>query len=118
MKRRLETKRADLEKHIASLTEAHPKPVDAIEASDGPQDFEEIAVDFLEIQQEAVAERIEGRLALTFGGDGAMGTGAVGAGRNDSSQGTHISSHRITGRPAGACRSPFSFNEINVVTGF
>lgn len=52
MKRRLETKRADLEKHIASLTEAHPKPVDAIEASDGSQDFEEIAVDFLEIQQE------------------------------------------------------------------
>ncbi len=52
MKRRLETKRADLVKHIASLTEAHPRPVDAIEASDGPQDFEEIAVDFLEIQQE------------------------------------------------------------------
>jgi len=52
MKRRLETKRADLEKHIAGLTEAHPEPVGAIEASDGPQDFEEIAVDFLEIQQE------------------------------------------------------------------
>src|SRR5947199_10815927 len=52
MKRRLETKRADLVKHIASLTEAHPRPVDAIEASEGPQDIEEIAVDFLETQQE------------------------------------------------------------------
>src|SRR5947199_7249247 len=52
MKRRLETKRADLVKHIANLTEAHPRPVGAIEASEGPQDFEETAVDFLETQQE------------------------------------------------------------------
>ena len=52
MKRRLETKRSELEKHIAAQTEAHPTPVDAIEASDGPQDFEEIAVDFLEMQNE------------------------------------------------------------------
>jgi DnaK suppressor protein len=52
MKRRLETKRGELENQIASLTEAHPTPVDAIEASDGPQDFEEVAVDFLEIQKE------------------------------------------------------------------
>jgi DnaK suppressor protein len=52
MKRRLETKRSELEKHIAAQTEAHPTPVDAIEASDGPQDFEEIAVDFLEMQKE------------------------------------------------------------------
>lgn len=52
MKKRLETKREELEKHIAALTEAHPTPVDAVEASDGPQDFEEVAVDFLEIQKE------------------------------------------------------------------
>jgi DnaK suppressor protein len=52
MKRRLETKRSELEKHITAQTEAHPTPVDAIEASDGPQDFEEIAVDFLEMQKE------------------------------------------------------------------
>jgi DnaK suppressor protein len=52
MKRRLETKRSELEKHIAAQTEAHPTPVGAIEASDGPQDFEEIAVDFLEMQKE------------------------------------------------------------------
>lgn len=52
MKRQLETKRSELEKHITAQTEAHPTPVDAIEASDGPQDFEEIAVDFLEMQKE------------------------------------------------------------------
>lgn len=52
MKQRLETKRAELQENIKSLTEAHPRPVDAIEASDGSQDFEEIAVDFLETQQE------------------------------------------------------------------
>ncbi|GAC1313879.1 MAG: TraR/DksA family transcriptional regulator [Ktedonobacteraceae bacterium] len=52
MKQRLETKRAELQQSIAALTEAHPTPVDAIEASEGPQDFEEVAVDFLEIQQE------------------------------------------------------------------
>ncbi len=34
------------------MTEAHPTPVGAIEAGEGPQDFEEIAVDFLETQQE------------------------------------------------------------------
>ena len=52
MKRRLETKRSALEQHIAAQTEAHPTPIDAIEASDGPQDFEEIAVDFIEMQKE------------------------------------------------------------------
>ena len=52
MKQRLETKRAELQENIKSLTEAHPRPVGAIEASDGSQDFEEIAVDFLETQQE------------------------------------------------------------------
>lgn len=52
IQRRLEAKKSELEEDIAGLTEAHPKPVDANEASEGPQDFEEIAVDFLETQQE------------------------------------------------------------------
>jgi DnaK suppressor protein len=52
MRQRLEEKRAELQESIAGLTEAHPRPVGAIEASDGPQDFEEEAVDFLETQQE------------------------------------------------------------------
>ena len=52
MKSRLETKRTELENQIANLTEAHPTPVDAIEAGDGSQEFEDVAVDFLEIQKE------------------------------------------------------------------
>jgi DnaK suppressor protein len=48
----LETRRDEIRQQLASLTEAHPTPVDAIEASEGPQDFEETAVDFLETQQE------------------------------------------------------------------
>jgi RNA polymerase-binding transcription factor len=52
MKHRLEEKRDELQSNISRLTEAHPSPTDPIEASDGPQDFEEVAVDFLEIQQE------------------------------------------------------------------
>lgn len=52
MKRRLEAKRDELQSNISSLTQAHPSPTDPIEASDGPQDFEDVAVDFLEIQQE------------------------------------------------------------------
>lgn len=52
MKQRLEEKQADLQGQIADLTEAHPTPVDPIEASEGPQDFEETAVDFLEMNQE------------------------------------------------------------------
>jgi DnaK suppressor protein len=52
IKQRLEAKRAELQENIASLTEAHPRPVDALEASEGPQDFEDTAVDFLETQQE------------------------------------------------------------------
>jgi DnaK suppressor protein len=51
-RQRLEAKRKELQESIAGLTEAHPTPVGAIEASDGPQDFEEVAVDFLETQQE------------------------------------------------------------------
>src|SRR5437660_2460008 len=52
MRQRLEAKQAELQKNISGLTEAHPEPVGAIEASEGPQDTEEVAVDFLETQQE------------------------------------------------------------------
>ena len=52
IKKQLLAKQAELQDNIAGLTEAHPTPVGAIEASDGPQDFEEVAVDFLETQQE------------------------------------------------------------------
>lgn len=52
MRERLEAKRGELQTEIARLTEAHPTPVDPIEAGEGPQDFEETAVDFLETQGE------------------------------------------------------------------
>jgi RNA polymerase-binding transcription factor len=52
MKQRLEAKRDELKSNISGLTEAHPAPTDPIEASEGPQDFEEVAVDFLETQNE------------------------------------------------------------------
>ncbi len=52
MKHRLEAKRDELRANIAGLTEANPAPTDPIEAGQGPNDFEDIAVDFLEIQQE------------------------------------------------------------------
>lgn len=52
MKARLLAKQAELQEQLRGLDQAYPKPVDPIEASDGPQDFEEVAVDFLETQQE------------------------------------------------------------------
>ena len=52
MKKRLEAKRDELQENIRGLTEAHPQPVDPIEAGEGPQEIEDVAVDFLEIQQE------------------------------------------------------------------
>lgn len=52
IKKQLEEKRADLQAQIANQTEAYPNPVDPIEISEGPQVFEETAVDFLETQQE------------------------------------------------------------------
>jgi DnaK suppressor protein len=52
MKNRLEAKRDELQTNISGLTEAHPVPTDPIEASEGPNDFEDIAVDFLEMQKE------------------------------------------------------------------
>ncbi|MHB8597727.1 MAG: TraR/DksA family transcriptional regulator [Ktedonobacteraceae bacterium] len=48
----LETRRDEIRQNLATLTEAHPKPVGAIEANDGAQEFEDNAVDFLELQQE------------------------------------------------------------------
>lgn len=52
MKKRLEDKQAELQEQLRSLTEAHPTPVDPIEISEGSQDFEDTAVDFLETQKE------------------------------------------------------------------
>jgi DnaK suppressor protein len=52
MKKRLEDKQAELQEQLRSLTEAHPTPVDPIEISQGPQEFEDTAVDFLETQKE------------------------------------------------------------------
>jgi DnaK suppressor protein len=52
MKNRLEAKRDELRTNIAGLTEAHPVPTDPVEANEGPNGFEDIAVDFLEMQKE------------------------------------------------------------------
>jgi DnaK suppressor protein len=52
MKTRLEAKRDELRTNITGLTEAHPIPTDPIEANEGPNDFEDLAVDFLEMQKE------------------------------------------------------------------
>lgn len=52
MKTRLEAKRDELRTSISGLTEAHPVPTDPIEVNEGPNDFEDIAVDFLEVQNE------------------------------------------------------------------
>src|SRR5260221_3380243 len=51
MKARLEAKRDELQANIAQLTGAHPAPVDPL-AGEAPQDFEDVAVDFLETQQQ------------------------------------------------------------------
>jgi DnaK suppressor protein len=51
-KERLEAKKAELERSIAGLTEAHPTPVSPSEANEGPRDSEDVATDFLEIQRE------------------------------------------------------------------
>ncbi len=56
MKERLEAKQKELQGNMASLTEAHPTPVDSIEANEGSQDFEETAIDFDEIQKEQSIE--------------------------------------------------------------
>ena len=51
-KTRLEAKKAELERSMVGLTEAHPTPVSSTEANEGPRDHEDVATDFLEIQQE------------------------------------------------------------------
>jgi DnaK suppressor protein len=51
-KKRLEAKKAELERSIASLSEAHPRPITSTEANEGPRDHEDVATDFLEMQQE------------------------------------------------------------------
>ncbi len=52
IKNRLESKRDELQANISGLTVAHPVPTDPIEVNQGPNDFEDIALDFLEIQKE------------------------------------------------------------------
>jgi DnaK suppressor protein len=52
MKERLQDKKRELQEQIAGLTEASPTPTDPVELSEGPQDFEDMAVDFLEMQKE------------------------------------------------------------------
>ena len=52
MKKRLEEKQAELQANLAGLTAAHPQPVDPVEANEGAPDFEEVAVDFNEMQNE------------------------------------------------------------------
>ena len=52
MRARLEAKRDELRTNIARLTEANPVPMDPIEANEGPNDIEDVAVDFLEMQNE------------------------------------------------------------------
>lgn len=49
---RLLTKKAELEREIAALTEAYPTPVSSAEASVGRGDREDVTTDFLEMQQE------------------------------------------------------------------
>ena len=56
MKERLEAKQKELQGNMATLTEAHPTPIDPIEISEGPQEFEETAIDFTETQQEQSIE--------------------------------------------------------------
>ena len=52
MKELLEAKQAELQEGIQSQTEAYPPPVGPIELSEGSAEFEDRAVDFLEMQKE------------------------------------------------------------------
>src|ERR1051326_2036171 len=79
MKKRLEEKQAELQANLGGLTQAHPTPVDPNEASEGPQDPEDAAVDVLEmINEQSISanERallIEVRAALKRIEDGTYG---------------------------------------------
>jgi DnaK suppressor protein len=52
IKKRLEEKRTGLRTQMGDLDQAYPTPVDTTEISEGPQEFEETNVDFIEMQQE------------------------------------------------------------------
>ncbi len=52
MKKRLEAKRTEIQQNIASLTQAYPTPNDNGVVSQDAEDFEDTAVDFVEMQQE------------------------------------------------------------------
>lgn len=52
IRQRLEERQAELQQEIHDQDQAYPTPVDPIEANEGSQDFEEKAVDFVEMQQE------------------------------------------------------------------
>jgi len=54
IKARLEQRRAGLREQIGGLDQAYPKPTDPTELSEGPQDFEESAID----ENEMVDERV------------------------------------------------------------
>jgi DnaK suppressor protein len=62
MKARLEAKRDELRRSLGELTEANPQPVDAIQASEGPQDFEESAIDITEMEDERAIRANERKL--------------------------------------------------------
>jgi DnaK suppressor protein len=64
MKKRLEEKQAELLANLGGLTEAHPQPVDPVEANEGAPDVEEIAVVADELEQEQSIEANE-RALLT-----------------------------------------------------
>ncbi|MBA2395397.1 MAG: TraR/DksA C4-type zinc finger protein [Ktedonobacteraceae bacterium] len=63
MKERLEAKRAELKQQVGDLTEAYPKE-DPIDASEGAQDIEDTAVDFVETEQEQAID-VNERALLT-----------------------------------------------------
>jgi len=70
MRARLEAKRDELQSNLAGLTEAHPQPVDPVEANDGAPDFEEVAVDSdetvnersIEVNEQALLSEVEDAL--------------------------------------------------------
>lgn len=52
MKQQLEAKRAELERNMAGLSQAHPAPEGSIELDEGPRDLEDRSIDVQETQQE------------------------------------------------------------------
>lgn len=62
MKARLEAKRDELRRSLGDLTEASPQVVDPDVASEGPQDFEESAIDITEMEDERAIRANERKL--------------------------------------------------------